>query len=248
MPPRHGAHGPCFCSFPISDGRHHAVFQSDVSGGGAFPLGHCRGGAPCSSTGLKCIASTMRRRGGVPAAKRALSDKGCRIVAKEELSARAEECDILVLSPGIPIDHPLPLLFRRQKKRVMGEMELGALALRSPAVAVTGTNGKTTTVTHARGRLSGGGAEEPPLREHRASSVCGRAGSHGGCCRPSSKSPSFQLETLSSLRPHVAVILNIAEDHLEPPLQHGKLHLLKAPPPQELHGERVRRPSTSMTA
>ena len=141
--------------------------------------------------GAKVYCFDDAEEGGVPAAKRALSDKGCRIVAKEELSARAEECDILVLSPGIPIDHPLPLLFRRQKKRVMGEMELGALALRSPAVAVTGTNGKTTTVTHARGRLSGGGAEEPPLREHRASSVCGRAGSHGGCCRPHRSLPPF---------------------------------------------------------
>ena len=60
--------------------------------------------------GAKVYCFDDAEEGGVPAAKRALSDKGCRIVAKEELSARAEECDILVLSPGIPIDHPLPLL------------------------------------------------------------------------------------------------------------------------------------------
>ena len=74
-----------------------------------------------------------------------LTQLGCRGVSKEELSARAAECDVLVLSPGIPIDHALPVLFRKEGKAIVGEAELAARELRCPVVAVTGTNGKTTT-------------------------------------------------------------------------------------------------------
>ncbi len=164
--------------------------------------------------GAKVYCFDDAEEGGVPAAKRALSDKGCRIVAKEELSARAEECDILVLSPGIPIDHPLPLLFRRQKKRVMGEMELGALALRSPAVAVTGTNGKTTTVTMLEAVFRAAGRRSLPCGNI-GLPLCAAVRDLTEDAAALIEVSSFQLETLSSLRPHVAVILNIAEDHLD---------------------------------
>ena len=56
--------------------------------------------------------------------------KGARTVKKEELASRSEECDVLVLSPGIPVDHPLPVSFKRMGKAVIGEAELGARALR----------------------------------------------------------------------------------------------------------------------
>ncbi len=77
----------------------------------------------------------------------ALKARGASILKREELTDYSERCDVLVLSPGIPVDHPLPVAFRRLGKRIIGEAELGALALRCPVVAITGTNGKTTTVT-----------------------------------------------------------------------------------------------------
>ena len=83
----------------------------------------------------------------VRAATEKLVVKGAHAVKKEELSARSEQCDVLVLSPGIPIDHPLPVSFKRMGKAVIGEAELGARALRCPVIAVTGTNGKTTVVS-----------------------------------------------------------------------------------------------------
>lgn len=84
---------------------------------------------------------------GVRRAMAELSARGARVVRAEELASAVEECDVLVLSPGIPIDHELPVAFRKRKKRIIGEAELGCLFLRAPIVAVTGTNGKTTTVT-----------------------------------------------------------------------------------------------------
>ncbi len=151
--------------------------------------------------------------GAVASSAAVLKEKGCTIVHKEDLSERSEECDILVLSPGIPVDHPLPVAFRRAGKRVIGEAELGALALRCPVVAVTGTNGKTTTVTMLDGIFKSAGFK---------SVACGNIGKPITSCTSElgedgiavAEISSFQLETLYSLRPHVAVVLNVTEDHL----------------------------------
>lgn len=63
-----------------------------------------------------------------------LEKLGAHRVKREELEAAAENCDILVLSPGIPIDNPLPLAFGRRGKSVIGEEELGAMFLRATSV------------------------------------------------------------------------------------------------------------------
>ena len=141
-----------------------------------------------------------------------LESKGAKRVKKEELSRMTEVCDGLVLSPGIPIDHPLAVAFKRNRLAVLGETELAARYMRCPLVAVTGTNGKTTTVTMLTETLKKGG-----LNAH----ACGNIGTPmiefvGGteqeiCVAEIS---SYQLETLQSLRPHIAMVLNITEDHL----------------------------------
>ncbi len=149
----------------------------------------------------------------VEESSRRLMALGCVPVKKDELFEKAEMCDILVLSPGIPVDHALPVSFRRAGKRIIGESELGALALKCPVVAVAGTNGKTTTVTMLESvfRASGKNAI-----------ACGNVGKPVTSCIKElgeegiavAEISSFQLETLTSLRPHVSVILNISEDHL----------------------------------
>ena len=148
----------------------------------------------------------------VLAAETALSAKGCRVIHREQLS-ESERCDILVLSPGIPVDHPLAVAFKRAGKRVIGEAELGAMALHCPCVAVTGTNGKTTTVAMIEGILKTFGKN---------AIACGNVGRPITSCLAElgddgiavAEISSFQLETLHSLRPHVAVVLNVTEDHL----------------------------------
>ena len=142
-----------------------------------------------------------------------LFDMGCVVVQKEELYERAAECDILVLSPGIPVDHPLPVAFRKAGKSIIGETELGALALRCPVIAVTGTNGKTTTVTMIESIFRTAG---------KSAVACANVGKPITSCLNElgeksvavAEISSFQLETLYSLRPHVAVVLNVTEDHL----------------------------------
>ena len=143
-----------------------------------------------------------------------LATKGARILPAEAVASAAEECDVLVLSPGIPIDHELPVFFRKKGKRIIGEAELGCLNLRSPLVAVTGTNGKTTTVTMIDEILRAAGMH---------SVACGNIGIPLTSCVEKlgwedvavMEVSSFQLETLTSICPHVAVVTNISEDHLE---------------------------------
>lgn len=147
-------------------------------------------------------------------AMRELESRGGVIVPQDGLEQASLDCDILVLSPGIPIDHPLPVSFKKQGKRIMGESELAALYLRATAVAVTGTNGKTTTVSELTEILNASGF---------AAVACGNVGTPvlskveelGYDDIAVVEVSSFQLETLVSFRPHIAVVTNIAEDHLD---------------------------------
>lgn len=141
-----------------------------------------------------------------------LVERGAKAVKKEELSSIAELCNVLVLSPGVPIDHAIAVDFKRKGKAVIGETELAARQLRCPILAITGTNGKTTTVSMLTNALQKGGYK---------AIACGNIGTPMIDCRGLEEDAiavaeisSFQLETLRSMRPHIAVVLNITEDHL----------------------------------
>lgn len=142
-----------------------------------------------------------------------LKAKGAHVVTAESLSDAINLCDILVLSPGIPIDNPLPVAFRRQGKAIIGEEELASIYLRSTAVAVTGTNGKTTTVAMLTDVLTACGKRAVPCGNY-GNPLINEVEKLGFEDYAIVEISSFQLETLFSLRPHVAVITNVTEDHL----------------------------------
>lgn len=142
-----------------------------------------------------------------------LEDAGGKSVSADELDRVKGECDILVLSPGVPIDHPLPVWFRKAGKRIMGEMELGALFLRAPSVAVTGTNGKTTVAGMIEAIFKAAGKRAVACGNV-GNPICNVAEDLGYDDLAVVEVSSFQLESLSSLAPHVCVELNITPDHL----------------------------------
>ena len=142
-----------------------------------------------------------------------LEELGAHRVEADGLERAVSLCDVLVLSPGIPIDNSLPVSFRRQGKCIIGEEELGALYLRAAAVAVTGTNGKTTTVSMIHGIFKAAG-KNSVLCGNVGNPLVGEVEKLGFDDIAVVEVSSFQLETLSSLRPHAAVITNITEDHL----------------------------------
>ena len=144
---------------------------------------------------------------------KALQAKGAVSVTSETLNDAVSLCDILVLSPGIPIDNRLPVAFRKLGKAIIGEEELAALFLRSPAVAVTGTNGKTTTVSMREQVVKACGKRGVPCGNY-GTPLINEVENLGFDDIALIEISSFQLETLYSLRPHIAVITNITEDHL----------------------------------
>lgn len=125
----------------------------------------------------------------------------------------SEDCDVLVLSPGIPIDHPVPVSYKKQGKRIVGESELATSILRATSVAVTGTNGKTTTVSLI-GEI---------CKNTYSTHLCGNIGVPMISCAETLsfddlavvEISSFQLETLRSFMPHIVVVTNVTEDHLD---------------------------------
>jgi len=122
--------------------------------------------------------------------------------------------DLIVLSPGVPVDAPPLVQARALGEAVIGEIELAALFLPGPIVAITGSNGKTTTTTltgeimTAAGfpTLVGGNIGTPAI------SLVDRAQPETVIVLEVS---SFQLETIRTFRPKVAVVLNVTPDHLD---------------------------------
>ena len=128
-------------------------------------------------------------------------------------TGRTDDCDILVLSPGVPINHPLAVEYKKRGRRVMGELELGALFVKSPVAAITGTNGKTTVCNLVSEMLTAGGVENR-LAGNIGAPLTGEADTLGDKIAVVEVS-SFQLETTHLFTPHVACVLNIAPDHLD---------------------------------
>jgi UDP-N-acetylmuramoylalanine--D-glutamate ligase len=122
--------------------------------------------------------------------------------------------DLIVVSPGVPVDAPPLVQARSLGETVIGEIELAAQFLPGPIVAITGSNGKTTTTTltgeimTAAGfpTLVGGNIGTPAI------SLAERA-------KPETvivlEISSFQLETIHTFRPKIAVVLNVTPDHLD---------------------------------
>ena len=122
--------------------------------------------------------------------------------------------DLIVVSPGVPVDAPLLVQARALGEVVIGEIELAAQFWPGPIVAITGSNGKTTTTTLTGEILAAGGL--PTL-------VGGNIGTPAISLAERAKPEtvtvleisSFQLETIQTFRPKIAVVLNVTPDHLD---------------------------------
>jgi UDP-N-acetylmuramoylalanine--D-glutamate ligase len=129
--------------------------------------------------------------------------------------------DLIVVSPGVPLFIEPLVAAKKKGVRIIGEVELAARFIDVPIIAVTGTNGKTTTtallgdILAACGRrVIVGGNIGTPLVEFAAD----RRGADGDR-RPLdyivAEISSFQLEAIETFRPEVALLLNITPDHLD---------------------------------
>ena len=143
-----------------------------------------------------------------------LLGRGITVETGGHLEQTVHNQDLIVVSPGVPLDAPPLVLARALGATVIGEIELASRFISGSIVAITGSNGKTTTTTlvgdvlKAAGFpvLVGGNIGTPAI------SLADQADSNSLMVLEVS---SFQLETIQTFRPQVAVILNITPDHLD---------------------------------
>lgn len=165
------------------------------------------------SLGAKTYIFDEDASGRVDKAVKELLSLGAEAVTENVLSV-IKDCDVIVLSPGVRIDHPLLVSAKKAGKRVIGELEFGSLFMRAPMVAVTGTNGKTTTCSMISAILDRAGVKNKLLGNYGVPLTLNgeELGENDvGVVEVS----SFQLETVRSFTPHIAVELNVTSDHLD---------------------------------
>ena len=143
-----------------------------------------------------------------------LRSQGVRVICGPAADEDSSAYQMAVLSPGIDPASPLARNFSLRKIDMIGELELGAQFCEIPIIAVTGTNGKTTTTELLAQMLNACGQRTV---------ACGNIG------KPLSEVArenepfnvltvevsSFQLETIQTFHPSVSLWLNFAPDHLD---------------------------------
>ncbi len=145
---------------------------------------------------------------GVPAA-----EERVRIVLGKVPEELLEQLSLVILSPGVPTDLPLVGKFRERGIRIWGEVELAWECGHGDVLAVTGTNGKTTT-TSLLGEIMRAYREEVYVVGNIGTSYTGVVSRMTENAVTVAEISSFQLETIETFAPKVSAILNITPDHL----------------------------------
>ena len=135
------------------------------------------------------------------------------LLGEEKPEERLTGFDMLVVSPGVPVESPVVTAARAKGIPVAGEIEIAYRGSKGELIAITGTNGKTTTVT-----LTGEIYKNAGRRTH----VVGNIGTPYSGTVPGMRDDdvtvceisSFMMETSDQFHPHIAAVLNISEDHL----------------------------------
>jgi UDP-N-acetylmuramoylalanine--D-glutamate ligase len=168
----------------------------------------------CARAGAKVTATDERAESEIGATAQNLSSAGVTLALGGHPSQLFLEQDLIVVSPGVPAKIPPLKEARARGIPVWSEIELASRFLNGRMVAITGSNGKTTTTALLDHILKGagiptllGGNIGTPLISH----VEVSASSSVAVVEVS----SFQLETIENFRPDVGVLLNLTPDHLD---------------------------------
>jgi UDP-N-acetylmuramoylalanine--D-glutamate ligase len=132
--------------------------------------------------------------------------------------------DLLVKSPGVPGESPLPTAARERGIPVWSEVELGFRLLRNPFLGVTGTNGKTTT-SELLGAIFRAAGRSVAVSGNVGRPVTALDGTIEDGAWVVCELSSFQLEDVHRFRPRIGVLLNLEPDHLD---RHGTFDAYRA--------------------
>ncbi len=169
-------------------------------------------------------AKLIRKLGGNPFVSDVLEDKktkeSAKILSEEKIdfeigshSDKAFNCDLMVVSPGVPSDAPVIKKAKEKNIKIISEIELASSVCKGKIIAITGTNGKTTTTS-----LCGHLFNECGFKTYTAGNI-GLAFSEITLDVKENEFvalevSSFQLDLIDSFKPFIAMILNITPDHL----------------------------------
>lgn len=144
-----------------------------------------------------------------------------RVTVGMQYESSLEEADLVVISPGVPYRLASLEAARRRGVKVIGELELASQFLRSPILAITGTNGKSTTVTLI-GKFLGESGKRAFVGGNLGTALSDAAMEDFRASQEGKPSPydylvvevsSFQLETIDAFHPWIAALLNVTVDH-----------------------------------
>jgi len=154
---------------------------------------------------------------GEPEQAEALRHEGIEISTGSDGVEELQRARAVVRSPGVPNEAAVLVAARDAGTPIYSELELGWRMLESPFVAVTGTNGKTTTV-ELLGEIWRAAGKPVAVAGNVGTAVSSLVGQIGAETTVICEASSFQLEDSVAFRPEVAVLLNIEPDHLD---RHG---------------------------
>ncbi len=194
-----------------------------VKGKNILVLGAARSGIAAAKLlvkqGARVTLNDLKTADALGAALDSLKDYPLTLRLGEGPEAILADADLLVLSPGIPLGNDLINRCKALELPILGELELAASMTNLPIIAVTGTNGKTTTVSllGEMFKQSGQVAHVAGNVGYPLSAAVMQAGPEDVLIAEVS---SFQLETIRHFHPRAAAVLNVTPDHLN---RHGTM-------------------------
>jgi UDP-N-acetylmuramoylalanine--D-glutamate ligase len=195
-----------------------AGLMMDVKGKRVLVVGLGKSGVASAlfleNQGARVAVSDAKTEEQLPQEIPLLLDHGISVESGHHGERTFRDQDLIVVSPGVPFDVPQLVQARALGIPVIGEVELAARHLKGKIVAITGSNGKTTTTALAGGILAAGG---------RQVLVGGNIGTPAISFVETAADDtwivleisSFQLETIETFHPKIGVVLNVTPDHLD---------------------------------
>jgi UDP-N-acetylmuramoylalanine--D-glutamate ligase len=167
-----------------------------------------------NSRGARVMVTDSQNIPAVRSARARLESMGI----ESEIGGHTQEfirgSELVVVSPGVEESSQALLWAKEYRIPVIGEMELGYRFCKGSIIAITGTNGKST-VTSLTGQILRDGGRKTITCGNIGNSLCGEIDRIGKDTIVVLEVSSFQLERTEAFKPHIAVILNITDDHLD---------------------------------
>ncbi|MCA0987981.1 UDP-N-acetylmuramoyl-L-alanine--D-glutamate ligase [Guptibacillus algicola] len=165
------------------------------------------------SLGANVIVNDREEVANNPKAMELLED-GFTVVGGGHPLSLLEGIDLIVKNPGIPYHNPLLKEAEAKEIPIITEVEVAGKISEAPFIAITGSNGKTTTTTLI-GELLSGTSSNPVVAGNIGTVVCEVAAKATRDQTLVTELSSFQLQGTEEFHPHISVLLNIYEAHLD---------------------------------